>query len=403
MPAKVYRKLTDRYIGSVWDFGEGETRELWDAKVRGLRIRLGKHRATWTFFQQHRRRGKRSTTCRRLGYWSAVPNVGVSVIAAQRAALRLAGRSADGRIEPSAKEALTFTKAFADYCTYLLDKATAAGKEPTWHKNVVGLGRLYLKPKFDGWTLAEISRAPEEVRDWHKDVSKRAGAVTGNKAAKVLRATYRYAARLRRDLPSELPTSGVTMNPEEPRDAGMTPAQFGKWADAWRKIENPTRKAYQLLAVLSGQRPGELARLKLADALADHFVIRRAKASNDIWVPYSPAIERAIQMAKKAREGDESEWLFPARAGGHIRKFDGDGLPLWGNGLRHNYKNIAVTMKPAVEEILTEFLQGHTPKGVSRKYVSKMILAYSDALREAQARISERIIGLLGLTEADHA
>jgi hypothetical protein len=60
-------------------------------------------------------------------------------------------------------------------------------------------------------------------------------------------------------------------------------------------------------------------------------------------------------------------------------------------------------MKPPVEEILTEFLQGCAPKGVSRKYVSTMIVARSDALREAQTRISERIIGLLGLTKADYA
>jgi hypothetical protein len=58
--------------------------------------------------------------------------------------------------------------------------------------------------------------------------------------------------------------------------------------------------------------------------------------------------------------------------------------------------------KRAVNEArLTEFLQGHTPKGVSRKYVSKMIMAYSDALREAQARISTRIVDLLKLTKND--
>jgi hypothetical protein len=51
--------------------------------------------------------------------------------------------------------------------------------------------------------------------------------------------------------------------------------------------------------------------------------------------------------------------------------------------------------------ILTEFLQGHAPKGVSRKYVSTMILAKSEAPHEAQARISARIMELLQLTAAD--
>jgi integrase len=262
----------------------------------------------------------------------------------------------------------------------------------------------------DLWREALVSSALAQKRraQWkhgaeHRDVTKRGGAVTANKCAKVLRATYRYAAKLRRDLPSELPTSGVTMNPEEPREAAMTPAQHKAWAAAWRKIENPTRRAYQLLAVLTGQRPGELARVKVADVQDDAIVIGKAKAGNRIWIPASKPIKAAIKMALKARDGVETEWLFPARAGNHIRKVDGDGLPLWGNGLRHNYKTLAVTMRPPVEEILTDFLQGHTPKGVSRKYASVMAVAKSDAMREAQERISERIVSLLGLTAADFA
>jgi integrase len=402
---RIRRNLTDKMIEGVASFADNGPKVVWDSKVQELRVRIGRLRGngtmgkvTWTYFAERKRRGVRKglTTCRRLGHWPAM-----TVAMARKAARGLGGRIVDGRIEASAKNALTFADAFEDYCGHLLSKATAAGKEPRWHRNVVNLGKLYLKPKWDGCTLAEISRAPEDVRDWHRDVSKRAGAVTGNKCAKVLRATYRYAARLRRDLPSELPTSGVTMNPEEPREAGMTEAQHRKWAAAWRTIESPTRKAYQLLAVLTGQRPGELARVRVADAQDDALVIGKAKASNRIWIPASKPIKAALAMAMKARADTETEWLFPARAGNHIRKVDGDGLPLWGNGLRHNYKNIAVTMKPAVEEILTEFLQGHAPTGISRKYVSAMILAKSDALREAQERISERIVSLLGLTADD--
>lgn len=401
--ARRFHKLTDRHVEAMFDFSEdAEPTFVWDSKVHGLRLRVGKHKATWTFFREHRRRGKRSTTHRRLGYWSPIPGEGMTVAAARKAAEALSGRIAGGHIETGKRHALTFSEAFDDYCQYLLKKATAAQKEPLWHRVVTGLGKLYLKPQWDGWTLAEISRAPKAVQEWHEDVSKRAGAVTGNKVAKILRAAYRYAGRLRRDLPPELPTSGVVMNPEEPREAGMTDAQHRKWADAWRKIELPSRRAYHLLACLTGQRPGELARLKVADVdfAERRFTIRKAKASNNIMVPISPPIEAALRMALKAHDG-KSEWLFPARAGGHIRRFDSDGLPLCGNGLRHNYKNIAVTMKPAVEEILTEFLQGHAPKGVSRKYVSTMILAKSDALHEAQARISARIMILLQLTTAD--
>ena len=42
-------------------------------------------------------------------------------------------------------------------------------------------------------------------------------------------------------------------------------------------------------------------------------------------------------------------------------------------------------------------------EGVGRKYVSTMVMAQSDALREAQERISDRLVALLGLTVADFA
>jgi integrase len=406
---RVYHRLTDASIKGVVDFASDPTEDmpgghsptLWDRDVPGLRLRVGKLRHTWTYFAQSRRRGRRSTVCRRLGFWSPVPNEGLSVREARKAALQVAGNTASGRIEPTGKDALTFAAAFEDYCAYLLRKATAAGKDPTWHKIVVGLGRLYLTPQWGGHTLAEISRDPTAVRDWHLKISK-GQPTTGNKVAKVLRATYRYAGKLRRDLPAELPTSGVSMNAEEPKQAGMTPAEFKAWAVAWRKIENKTRKAYFLAAILTGARPGELARVRLADVATDSFVIRKAKAGGDIWIPASPEIAKALKMALKAHDG-KSEWLFPARAGNHIRKFDGDDLPLWGNGLRHSYKNISATMKPPVEEMLGEFLQGHTAKGVARKYISTMVMARSDALREAQERISARIVSLLGLKVADYA
>ena len=399
---RVRRNLTDRMIEGIASFADDGPKVIWDSKVQELRLRIGPLRSaspivlgkvTWTYFAEHKRRGVRSTTCRRLGHWPAV-----TVAMARKAAKGLGGRLVDGRIEASAKNALTFSDAFGDYCAYLLRKALKDGREPRWHRNVTGLGRLYLTPKFGGWTLAEISRDPEGVRDWHLDVSRRAGGVTGNKCAKILRTMYRYAAKLRRDLPPEIPTSGVTMNPEEPREAGMTDAEHRAWGEAWRGIKSPVRKAYAMLGLLTGQRPGELSRVRVADVGADYFTIRKSKTGRNIWVPFSPAIEHAIGDALKA--AGDSEWLFPAGRG-HIRNFAGDGLPCWANGLRHNYKTIGSTMRPAVEEMLVEFLQGRAPRGVGRKYVSTMILAKSDALRDAQARISERIVGLLGLTRLE--
>jgi integrase len=419
---KVRHKLTDRHISALWDFHfdpakpeqRGKPIEQWDTEVRGLRLRIGKHRATWSYFAQHRTgsvdpdKGRRrlATTCEVVGYWSPVPNEGVSVRDARKGALRIAGREAEGKVMPGRRDALGFTKAFDDYCAHLHRKAIKAGKKPLWHGKVQSLGKLHMKPKWDGWTLAKMSAAPQQVADWHREVSDKAGDVTGNKCAKVLRAVYRHAKRLDRTLPADLPTSGVTMNPETPREAGMRRSEFREWTTAWRKIESPIRRAYALLACLTGQRPGELARLKWTDILPAErcFVMRKPKAEQDIRVPLSAPIVRGFKMARDAARADKirSEWMFPVRGGGHLARAESDGLPLWGNGLRHNYKTVATTMmRPAVPELHTDLLQCHTPKGVSRGYVSKVVAAESDALRDAQRRISARMLDLLGLGTAD--
>ena len=55
---------------------------------------------------------------------------------------------------------------------------------------------------------------------------------------------------------------------------------------------------------------------------------------------------------------------------------------------QHNFKTIAVTMVPAVEEILTEFLLGQAAKSIPRKYASAVFVTKSRALREAQRQIA---------------
>ena len=75
-------------------------------------------------------------------------------------------------------------------------------------------------PEFGKWPLADLSHAPTVVRDWHAKVTKSSGPVQANRAAQVLRATYRNAAKLNRNLPAALPTSGIVFNAEDAGGAG---------------------------------------------------------------------------------------------------------------------------------------------------------------------------------------
>jgi integrase len=80
-----------------------------------------------------------------------------------------------------------------------------------------------------------------------------------------------------------------------------------------------------MVNLLSGARPGELARLRWGDLERRSFIILGAKAENDIHMPMSAAIAWAFSVARAHRiEGNDH--VFPGRAGGHIVKFDADHL-----------------------------------------------------------------------------
>jgi integrase len=380
---KTKQLVTDAYIEALRDF---DVRALiWDTKVTGLRLRVGVHRCSWQFFQQHRRHGKRSTTCKTLGAWPTM-----NVTAARQAALIIAGRIASGRREPSRREVVRLDAALDEYLKHLRAKAARAGKPPRHAFNVEKLRRRFLSPEFGRWPLADLSNTPEAVRDWHERISREAGPVSANRAAEVLRATYRFASRLNRSLPPALPTSAIVFNPETPSQKGLAFVDFPKWLAAWEKIEPPIRRAYHMVALLTGARPGELARLKWSDVRprSRALVIGHAKAGADIVIPLSVPIVQALKLARDA--GDEGEeMVFPGCAQvGHRDK-----LPARGNMLRHTYRTVCADL--GIDELLAHFLLGHAPDGISQKYIARMILTSGPALRAAQRKISQRIVALL--------
>jgi hypothetical protein len=110
----------------------------------------------------------------------------------------------------------------------------------------------------------------------------------------------------------------------------------------------------------------------------------------------SSAIAGALKLARDA--GD-------ARLGDVVHVFSGptgkpitrgrDGLPVAGNSLRHAYRSIAAQL--GIDDVSIRLLMGHSLSGVSSGYVSRMMMQQGPSLRSAQARVSRRVIELLGL------
>jgi len=63
--------------------------------------------------------------------------------------------------------------------------------------------------------------------------------------------------------------------------------------------------------------------------------------------------------------------------------------------LRHTYRTVAADL--GVDDLLIHFLMGHTPVGISQKYIATLILANGPKMREEQGRMSKRMVELLGL------
>jgi integrase len=381
-------KLTEGRVRmlNLWDTDQAYI--IADASTAGLHLRVGLKRKTWHFYNERRLHGGRIVTSERLGH---LPDMNLA--AARKAAKVIAGRIAAGRVEPGKRKAAKFGAAMDEYISHLERQSERRGKPARWAGKVRSLSRLYLIPYWGKWPLAEMSGSPAAVRDWHAKVTKDAGPTTANRCVQTMRACYRHASRLNRSLPVALPTSAVVMNVEKPSQKALAFADFPRWRAAWSEIESPVRRAYHLFCLLSGCRPGEAARLRWIDVHDNEqsFTIPNAKASRDIVLPFSEEIAGALRMARDAaKEG--ADLVFPGLS--YIDYRDA-GLPMKGQALRHTYRTICADLE--IDELITHYLMGHAPQGISQKYIATLILQNGPGMKAAQAKISKRVFKLLGL------
>ncbi len=159
---------------------------------------------------------------------------------------------------------------------------------------------------------------------------------------------------------------------------------FTAWAKAWRATELPWRRAFVLCNLLTGARRGELARVARddIDLKKRTLTFRNAKGGRDYVVPLSAPIARCLRHV----DGFASAWHNPVR----------DGLRAYGHALRHAYASTARAL--GVDPLLVKTPMGHSlgSSDVTEVYMSSEMLRVP--LRQAQRRISARIMTLLGPT-----
>jgi integrase len=263
--------------------------------------------------------------------------------------------------------------------------------------------RDHMERLFKDWLdkpLARLGRQPILVVERHDQITKENGPYIANGSMRSLRALYNHARKSNADLPPVNPVSAIDWNKEHRRKTGMGPNDIIGWLRELRAMDNPLRREFHLLTLLSGSRPTALKNVRIEHIDLEQRVIHiprpkggEAKAFDiPLSRPMIRCIIRAIRWGRIMYSEQAKSWLFPADSeSGHLveHKEERGLLSKWGNDLRQSYRTLA--QAAGVSELDVHLLMNHSLPGVNAGYITRDRLL-RDHLRHQQQRISELVV-----------
>ena len=268
--------------------------------------------------------------------------------------------------------------------------------------------RDHMERLFKDWLdkpLARLGRQPTLVVERHDQITKENGPYIANGSMRSLRAIYNHARKSNTDLPPVNPVSAIDWNKEHRRKTGMGPNDISGWLGELRAMDNPLRREFHLLTLLSGSRPTALKNLRIEQINLQQRMIHiprpkggEAKAFDiPLSRPMIRCIIRAIRWGRIMYRERAKSWLFPADSEpGHLaeHKEERAVLSKWGNDLRQSYRTLAQAV--GVSELDIHLLMNHSLPGVNAGYITRDRLL-RDHLRDQQQRISELVVHGVGV------
>lgn len=120
-----------------------------------------------------------------------------------------------------------------------------------------------------------------------------------------------FSMAIRWGLVTDNPCKNVKRLPEKPRDRYITDKEFL----AVRGIASPLVRGMMDIAYLTGQRQGDLLKIKLADLQEEGIFFQVAKTGNKILIEWSTELREAIQSIKEIKHAIGSLYLFSNQRG----------------------------------------------------------------------------------------
>ena len=266
--------------------------------------------------------------------------------------------------------------------------------------------RLY-RPDWRKLPLREISH--EMVLAKFRKINTEHGPITANNAFRHLRAIYNFVSSVHDEFPTN-PVSVLSRTrswaPERRRRTLVAPHQLPVF---WQAVmgECPDARDFMLVALFSGMRRNEIAKLKweYLDFAARTLEIPITKNGDPLLLPLSNFL---FELFSRRREiAGQSEWVFPGSgASGHIVETKSFLLRIVGlssvkftlHDMRRTYISIAESLDIS-SYALKRLLNHRSNDDVTGGYIVMSV----DRLRLPVERVAQKILELANASEVKKA
>lgn len=377
--------LTKRTISALPPLTEGQVLYR-DTVLPGFGLRVGT-RSQVFFAEGQVQRGTVRVTIGKFGI--------ITPEAARKKALKLLGEMAEGKnpnAERKAKRAseITVREAFDDFFE---NRSLAATSITNYRRSIDAyLADWAKKP------ISQISR--RMVLDRHRKVGEQHGGVTANNVFRHFRSVYNFVSATHGELPSQpvaILTQARAWNTERRRRTVIPIHGLPKW---WRAVlaEEPIARDFLLMALFTGMRKSEIARLRWEDVDLEGrtLLVPDTKNGDPLQLPLSEFLSGLLE--ERRANDPRGEWVFPGRGTGnhivetkrlHHRVSEASGIGFTLHDLRRTFITIAESLD-IPHYALKRLLNHRADSDVTGGY----IVIDVERLRDPIERVAERVLEL---------
>jgi len=316
--------LTDQLVRRLPFTARGQVM-IRDEDCKGLFLVIGMETKTFSAKVERMVGGIREFGYESFGRFDPMAPDHVGVKEARKAAAKWIAEYRNGAKVAVKRGGTTLREAWERYKARLEAKDRAP-RTIEWYREIIENG-----PLKDCLDTQLVFITPEKAAALHMHVTRKKGPARANGALRTLRAVYNYAKRkVDRALPPLDVTMLVEWNAEKRRKTGMGLGRLPAWGRQLAALENPVRREFHLMSLLSGSRPDALSKAEWSHVSVARRVllIPEPKGGEDraFEIPLSRPMLYCLVRARRAgrilHREQAQRFIFPSVSeDGHLAEW----------------------------------------------------------------------------------